>query len=169
VASQEDQTVEYVIATRELGPQAIFSIRERRATADLPGFLSAAFADLFGRLGLLGIRPAGHPFVLYHAFGPVDVDAEVCVPIDTSASAAGRIGSRELPAMTVARTLHVGRYEDLGAAYRALTEWIDRNGFEAAGPVQERYLNGPGDGAAPTEYRTEVEIPIVQAAVAIPA
>ena len=70
--------------------------------------------------------------------------------------------------MTVARTLHVGPYEDLGAAYRALTEWIDRNGLEAAGPVQERYLNGPGDGATPAEYRTEVEIPVVPGAVAVP-
>ena len=47
--------------------------------------------------------------------------------------------------MTVGRTLQHGPYEDLGAAYRALTDWINRNGLEAAGPVQERYLNGPGD------------------------
>jgi effector-binding domain-containing protein len=63
----------------------------------------------------------------------------------------------------------VGPYEDLGGAYRALTEWIDRNGLEVAGPVQERYLNGPGDLVSPAEYRTEVEIPIIRTAVAIPA
>ncbi|MGZ8437128.1 MAG: GyrI-like domain-containing protein [Candidatus Limnocylindrales bacterium] len=160
--------MDYVIATRELGPESVLSIRERRSSPDIPGFLSGAFGELFGRLGLLGVQPAGHPFVIYHAFGPNDIDAEVCVPIAEGVSATGRIRSRELPAVTVARTLHVGPYDDLGAAYRALTEWINRNGLEAAGPVQERYLNGPGDGAAPTEYRTEVEIPVVPAAVAVP-
>ena len=161
--------MEYVIATRELERQPILSIRERRATAAVPEFLRGAFGELFGRMGLLGIGPSGPPFVIYHAFGAVDIDAEVCVPIEATASATGRIGSRELPAMTVARTLHVGPYEDLGAAYRALTEWVAGHGFEAAGPVQERYLNGPGDGATPNEFQTEVEIPIVPAPVAVPA
>ncbi len=161
--------MEYVIATRELAAQAVLSIRDRQAASDVPAFLSGAFGELFGRLGLLGVPPAGHPFVIYHAFGPADMDAEVCVPIAQAASATGRIQSRELPAMTVARTLHVGPYEGLGATYRALTEWIERNGLGAAGPVQERYLNGPGDGVGPAEYRTEVEITIVPSAVAIPA
>ena len=161
--------MEYVIATRELGPQEVFSIRDQIAPSEIPGFLQGAFAELFRRLGLLGVPPAGHPFVIYHAFGPSEIDAEVCVPISQAATATGRIESRQLPAMTVARTLHVGPYEELGAAYRALTDWVERHGLEAGGPVQERYLNGPGDGAIATDYRTEVEIPIVRAEVAVPA
>jgi effector-binding domain-containing protein len=157
--------MEYVIATRELGPQDVFSIRDRIPTADIPTFLQGAFAELFGRLGLLGIPPLGAPFVVYHDFGSAEIDAEVCVPIARPASAHGRIGSRQLPAVTVARTLHVGPYEDLGAAYGALTDWIERKGLTAAGPLQERYLNGPGEAATPAEYRTEVEIPILPATV----
>jgi effector-binding domain-containing protein len=161
--------MEYVIVTRDLEPQTVFSIRERHAAPDVPQFLAEAFGDLFGRLGLLGVRPAGHPFVIYHGFGPAEIDAEVCVPIVDPASAAGRIRSRDLPAMTVARTLHVGPYEELGTAYRALTSWIERSGVEATGPVQERYLNGPGDGAAPVDYRTEIEMPIARLPVGAPA
>ena len=75
---------------------------------------------------------------------------------------------RVLPAMTVAWTLHVGPYEDLTVAYSAITDWIQGIGLEAAGPVQERYLNGPGDDVTPAEYRTEVEIPVaLVAAVAL--
>lgn len=161
--------MDYVIAKRELGPQPILGIRDRRAAADVPGFLTEAFGELFGRLGLLGMAPAGHPFVIYHAFGPNHIDAEVCVPIAEVATTMGRIRSRELAAMTVASTLHVGPYEELGAACRALTDWINQHGLGAAGPVQECYLNGPGDVVTPAEYRTEVEIPIVPATVAIPA
>lgn len=161
--------MDYVIATRDLPPQPIVSIRDRRAAGDIPRFLGEAFQELFGRLRLLGAGAAGPPFTIYHEFGPDGIDAEVCVPLARPVSAKGRIRDRVLPASTVARTLHVGRYEDLGAAYGALTSWIARRGFESAGPVQERYLNGPADGVPPTEYRTEVEIPIVSRAVAVPA
>ena len=161
--------MDYVIALRELGPQDVFSIRDRLAPAEIPTFLQGAFTELFGRLGLLGVQPAGHPFVIYHAFGPSDMDAEVCVPIAQPGTATGRITSRRLPGETVVGTLHVGPYEELGGAYRALTEWIAGNGLEASGPVRERYLNRPGDGVGPAEFRTEVEIPVVHAAVAVPA
>jgi hypothetical protein len=33
--------------------------------------------------------------------------------------------------------------------------------------MQERYLNGPGDGVPPAEYRTEIEIPVVPAPVPV--
>ena len=164
--------MDYAIATRELAPQPIVSLRDRRAAADLPAFLGHAFGELFGRLGLLGVTPAGEPFVIYHEFGPDGIDAEVCVPVAEFVSATGRIQTRVLPAVTVARTLHVGPYEELGAAYAALTAWVGDHGYEAAGPTQERYLNGPGGAGEPVwpaEYRTEVEIPILPRAVPVPA
>ncbi len=134
----------------------------------LPGFLKAAFPELFRRLSLLGVRPAGPPFVIYHQFGTEGIDAEVSVPTAGPVTATGKIKSRVLPAMTVARTLHVGPYEKLGEAYAAVSAWIKRNGFEAAGPIQERYLDGPGDRVASTEYRTEIEMPIVPSVVVAP-
>jgi effector-binding domain-containing protein len=73
-----------------------------------------------------------------------------------------------LPAMTVARTVHVGPYEQLGAAYMATWNWIRSRGCELAGPVRERYLNGPGDRIAATKDRTQIEMPIVPLVVAAP-
>ena len=123
----------YVVTTHELAQQPVVSIRERRVQQAIPEFLSGAFGELFGTLGLLGAAPAGPPSVIYHVFGPDGIDAEVCVPVDRGMKATGRIEYRVLPAMTVARTLHVGRYEDLGAAYAAVKDWIQRNGHEAVG------------------------------------
>jgi effector-binding domain-containing protein len=160
--------MDYVITTHDAPELSIVSIRDRCPTGGIPGFAGGAFRELFGRLHLLGVAPAGHPFVIYHEFGPDGVDAEVCVPIDRLVSASGTIKSRTLHAQTVARTVHVGPYEDLGAAYAVLTHWIGSKGFESAGPVRERYLNGPADQVSPTEYRTEIEIPIVTAPVAVP-
>jgi effector-binding domain-containing protein len=153
--------MDYVIATHPVQAQAIVSIRDRRKQHELPGFLKAAFPELFGRLRLLRVSPAGPPFVIYHEFGTEGTDAEVSVPIDEPVAAAGKIEIRVLPAMTVARTVHVGSYEKLGDAYAAVWDWVRGHGFEAAGPVRERYLDGPGDDVAPSEYRTEIEVPIV--------
>ncbi len=160
--------MDYPVATYQIGSQPIVSIRARTSQTDLPRLLQAAFAELFGRLGTLGVNPSGPPSVIYHEFTPDGVDAEVCVPIRSAVVGEGRIQSRVLPPMTVARTIHVGRYEDMEGAYAAVADWITRHGLEAAGPVQERYLNGPGDAATPLEYRTEVEIPVVPAAAPIP-
>lgn len=155
---------EYEVVARELAEQPIVSIRERHPQAQIPVFLGWAFGDLFSHLKLLGVDPAGAPFVIYHALGPDDIDAEVCVPVTQPVTASGRTQMRVLPAMTVAHTLHVGPYEELEAAYAAVNAWITRQGFEAAGPIQERYLNGPGEAATPADYQTELEIPIVAAA-----
>jgi effector-binding domain-containing protein len=160
--------MDYLIATRELPKQPIVSMRDRRPQQELPAFLGEAFGALFGKLGLLGVAPSGPPFVIYHEFGPDGVDAEVCLPIAEAVTGISEPRSRVLPPVTVASTLHVGRYEKLTAAYAALMEWIRRHEFEAAGPAQERYLSGPGDGVLPEEYRTELEIPIVPAAAAVP-
>ena len=160
--------MDYLIATHHLNLQAIVSIRAWRKQDDLPEFLKAAFPELLGRLRLLGVTPSGPPFVIYHEFGADGIDAEVSVPIGRPFAAAGRIQSRVLPATTVARTLHVGPYEKLGDAYKALWSWIRSHEFEVAGPVRERYLNGPGDREASIEYRTEIEMPIVPLVVAAP-
>lgn len=160
--------MDYLIASHHVEPQAIYSIRERRTRDDLPRFLKAAFPELLGRLRLLGVTPSGPPFVIYHEFGTQGIDAEVSVPIDAPIVVAGKVESRVLPEMTVARTLHLGPYEKLEDAYTALRTWIRGHEFEIAGPVQERYLNGPGDHVASDEYRTEIEMPIVPAVIVAP-
>ena len=149
----------HAVTTIDLPEQFVVAIRERHAPADIPSFLGAAFADLFGRLGLMGGRPAGPPFVTYHEFGPVEIDAEVCVPVDRQLGTSGRVRSHAIPAMTVARTLHVGPYDQIGPAHLALTDWLADHDLDPIGPVRERYLVGPGDFGNPRDYRTEVEVP----------
>lgn len=160
--------MDYMITTHHVEPQPIVSIRDRRKQDALPGFIKTAIPELLGRLRLLGVGPSDPPFVIYHDFGAEGIDAEVSVPIGEPVVAAGRIESRVIPAMTVARAVHVGPYEQLGDAYAALWNWIRRHELEAAGSIQERYLKGPGDRVASSEYQTEIEMPVVPLVVAVP-
>ena len=88
----------YEIAAHHVEPQAIVSIRDRRKQDDLPAFIKAAFPDLLGRLRLLGVRPSGPPFVIYHQFGADGIDAEVAIPIDASVTATSLAPEGSTPA-----------------------------------------------------------------------
>ncbi len=159
--------MEYEVVTTETAEQVVVSIREKLPQDRMPAFIGSTMGELFGFLGRSGVEPVAPPFVIYYEFGPHEIDAEVCVPIAALIEGTDRIRASVIPRMTVARTLHVGPYEQLGEAYRAISEWTDEHGIEPAGPVRERYLNGPGDdGAAPADYRTEIEVPIALVAAA---
>lgn len=157
----------YAIARRDVPEQRMVSVRERLATADMPAFVGRAYGELYGYLGRSGVTPGGEPFVIYHSFGPDGVDAEVCVPVTVEVEPTERIVARVLPATTVAETLHIGPYDELGEAYSALTGWIGFHGLEVVGPVRERYLNAPGPDVPPEAYRTVVEMPVAEAAIPV--
>jgi effector-binding domain-containing protein len=157
----------YDIVQHDLRPQPVISVREHLDQEQLPAFFGRALGDLYAHLGRHGVPPRGAPFVIYHAFGPNGIDAEVCLPVPTAVPASDRVDYRVLPSATVVETLHVGPYDELGHAYEALVDWIGDHGFEAAGPFRERYLTEPGPGIAPANYRTIVQIPIEQAPVLV--
>jgi effector-binding domain-containing protein len=158
----------YAVTTFRIPAQRVVSIRSRVRDADLPEFLGMAFAEIYGYLTDTDVEPDGHPSVLYHEFGP-EIDAEVAVPIKTDVVPAGRMTVRCLPAMTVARTWHVGPYELLSEAYAALTRWTKDRDLAPVGPVREHYLTGVADGVPPERYRTVIDLPVMPVATLTPA
>lgn len=158
------------ITIRHIPDQWVVSTRGRVPESAIPDLLGRSFGAIFGYLGRLGIEATGHPFVIYHEFGAGAIDAEVCAPIATEIAPEirpdGEIGVRLLAGGPVAQTLHVGPYEELARTYDGLTAWIRDNGHEVSGPVCERYLTGIADGVDPATYRTEIEMPIEEAATA---
>ena len=157
----------YEIALREVPEQPIVSIRERVSESDMPGFIGRCYGQLYSRLGSFGVTPSGPPMVIYHAFGPDLIDAEVCVPVDMVVPTPAPFVSRALPATHVASTLHVGPYNELGKAYDALNEWITQHEYQASDPVYVRYLTQPGRNVPESEYQTIIEMPIVATAVPV--
>ena len=66
----------------------------------------------------------------------------------------------ECKATKMAVYLYVGPYEKVGDAYTKLFQFIDQNGFQAAGPTMEKYLDMNPDAVKPEERRTEINIPV---------
>lgn len=148
------------VEERTARPAAV--VRAHVPRDDIAAFLSGAFGEVVGTVAQQGASVAGPPF---GRWTPDERGFEVAAgfPVDRPVLASGRVVPDELPAGTVAVTLHTGAYDDVGAAYQAVTAWLAAHRMTVAGEPWESYLDGP-DVATP---RTEVCMPC--AGVAAPA
>ena len=101
-----------------------------------------------------GLRNDGHNIFVYHhatvAGEPMDVDfgVEVTGPFDGE----GEVVPTQTPAGEVVSTVHIGPYDRLADAYRAIEAWREAHGREFAGHSWEIY-GDPTDDPATLEVR----------------
>lgn len=122
--------------------------------------VQASFARLYGRISEAGSTPSGPPFLIASqpANGVMEVEVGApCAPVPEPAP--GMHGAR-LEAGRAAVLVHRGPYEQIGQAYDRVFEWIGRNGYSPAGAPREVYLNGPAEVQTPSEYLTEIIVPV---------
>jgi effector-binding domain-containing protein len=96
-----------------------------------------------------GITP-GRNVMLYHDDVP---NVEVGVEVRGGFSTVGRVVPSTLPGGRVVTTTHRGRYEELGAAHRAVIDACDERGLERLGARWEIYGHQFGSSSVP-----EVEV-----------
>ncbi len=102
------------------------------------------------------------PIYSHHfRMSPDIFDFEIGVPVAGPIATVGRVHAGELPAATVARTVHRGPYEGLGAAWGELDAWIAANGHTPAPNLWEFYVTGPESSADPADWRTELNRPLI--------
>ena len=125
------------------------------------------FARLFAAVAEAGLTPAGPPMARFdlNLSDPDDADYEVAVPITlgshgTMPDNAGDVRSDTMPAHYALVTTHKGPYDEIGAGYAALTEELNSLGYAVTGPASEVYLVGSDSGAAPSDFITEVRLPV---------
>jgi len=123
------------------------------------------FQRLYGWIGPRGHSVTGPPMGVYLTSPPTpDAPArfEVWVPIEDAATVFGPdesgLGIRQVDAMDVARTRHVGPYDQIGRTYAKLQQWIADHKYEIAGPPMEIYLSPPD--TPPEKITTEILIPV---------
>ncbi len=106
-----------------------------------------------------GIQPEGTVYARYRdrddGPGRFDTDAGFVVaqPVTTDET----VEAITLPGGTMAVTTHVGPYDRVGEAYRALEAWLGEQGAELAEAPWEEYVDGPEVDEA--QRRTIVVMP----------
>lgn len=143
----------------ELEQQSIAVIRDHVAIDNIAAFLGDAFSEVLALIERQELTPTGPPFGRYRptADGGFDVDAGF--PIRGGVTPQGRVEASTLPGGATAHALHVGSYGTVGAAYRAIPDWLADNSCVATAEPWESYLDGP-ESANP---RTEVFWPYERA------
>jgi DNA-binding transcriptional MerR regulator len=132
VVLADEPPLTLAVVTREVDPERI--VRD-------VGVMAAELARLAAR-GRWVPDPDGAWCGLYPLDLPERPVVTLGLPLARPAEAEGAELVR-LPGATVARTLHVGAYDELPLAYAALLSWAHERGREAAGPFRETYLAAP--------------------------
>ena len=145
----------YDVDLVDLQEQHAAVVRGHVPIDEIPGFLGDAFGEVARVTAEQGLRLAGAPFGRYRLVGSGLMDAEAGFPVRGTVSAHGRVRPTTLPGGRTARTLHVGDYSGVGAAYQAVQDWLTEKGYVGDGEPWESYLDAPD---AP-QTRTEVFFP----------
>jgi AraC family transcriptional regulator len=85
---------------------------------------------------------------------------EIRIPVAAGTKAEAPFLVKELPQSTTTAVTLRGDYAKIAKRYGEIYDWIDENGYEPAGPLIEVYLIHRGAGVPPSEYRTEVHVPV---------
>jgi effector-binding domain-containing protein len=151
--------MEYRCELLDRPAQPALVVRTRTPVQGLPQAIGQAFGAIMQCAGQLGIQPCGAPFVAYHNMDMADLDIEIGFPFAQSLAGKGNVLVGEIPGGRAAACLHVGPYDQVGAAYDALSQWMQANGHVPTGVAYEFYLNDP-QVTPPAELQTQVVFPL---------
>lgn len=147
------------IVQTEQRPTAV--IRFTIPRAEIQNVMGPAIGEVMAAVAAQGVAPAGPVFSRHFRMDPEIFDFEVGVPVAAPVAAAGRVVASELPAATVARTNYRGGYEGLGAAWCEFGAWIEANAHTPAEELWEYYAAGPESSPDPSNWRTELNRPLI--------
>jgi effector-binding domain-containing protein len=129
--------------------------------AEIRNVMGPGMGELMATVAAQGIAPAGPLFSHHLRMVPDIFDFEIGVPVAEPVSPAGRVQPGRLPATQVARTVYHGPYEGLGAAWGEFDAWIAANGHTPCPDLWECYAAGPESSPDPSNWRTELNRPLM--------
>jgi DNA-binding transcriptional MerR regulator/predicted transcriptional regulator YdeE len=167
----EEQVSTYDVILKRVEPLLVASVRAILPNHSASGSL---FGEVYEALGshvgeALGPHPeqGGQTLVLWYdtEHKEHDVDGAAAFMLRCRVPESGRMKVHELPAATMAATIHHGSYNTLGDAHEAILRWIEANGYRIVGPDRELnlYHTMPIRHDDPS-YVTEIQYPVEKAA-----
>jgi AraC family transcriptional regulator len=110
------------------------------------------------------LMPAGNFFGMYlNSPGQVkeeELQWRLGFPVAADSVVAAPLLKGECKATQMAVYLYVGPYEKVGDAYGKIFEFVEKDGYKAAGPTIEKYLDMNPDAVKPEERKTEINVPV---------
>lgn len=151
----EGYCMNYKIELKNIEPVTVAAIRFKGQYKDVGKYISKIYKELKG-------KAEGAPFSCYYdGEYREEADIEICVPASKVVNPS-EVTMRQLPQIKALYTTHVGPYESLNLAYKAIFDYAQENNIKCVIPSRETYLKGPGwiFKGNPNKYITEIVIPI---------
>lgn len=151
----EEDCMNYQIEVKDIVAVKVATIRYKGKYSEVGKSFGKIYKALKGDTN-------GNPFNCYfdgeyqeHA------DIEACVPT-TKQVCDSEIVIKVLPQIKAISTIHVGTYESINMAYKAIFDYAQEHNICCKVPSREIYIKGPGMifKGNPNNYITEVLIPI---------
>jgi effector-binding domain-containing protein len=146
--------VEPAVVTVE--PVTTAVIRRVVAMDRIGEFFDSAFRSIAATATGQDAAIAGPAFALYHSMPTHEVDLEVGFRTLRAVRVDGDVTAGSLPGGRVARAVHAGGYDGLGAAWQQLGAWIGEQGGAPGAVFWEVYVTEPNPQMDPADLRTEL-------------
>lgn len=159
---REEGVMPYQVTTKELPAQYAAIHRFRSTAATISRDVGSGYARIGAAVAAAGIPCSGPPYLVMTEVFDEETPGEIQLgfPVAGPFPDAGDVVCEQIPALTVAYTLHRGPYDEVGPAYHTVQGWIQEHGHEVTGPPREVYLTDPAETQDPADYLTEVQFPI---------
>ncbi|MGA9275533.1 GyrI-like domain-containing protein [Ilumatobacter sp.] len=144
----------------EVEPRVTASVRAVVSMSEIREFFDRSFGLLAGVIERQKLTITGPAFALYRGEPGETADVELGFETDPQPTPEGDVTVGRLRGGRVARTVHVGNYDNLATSWQRLRDWIDDQGLSAAAEFWEVYLTEPTPDADPDDMRTELNWPI---------
>jgi effector-binding domain-containing protein len=159
---REDSLSTHDVILKHVEPQLVASVR---TIVPRHNDISPLYGEVYEALGNCADQ-CGQSLAIWYDddYQDQNVDGEAAFTVRSRVPERGRMHVHELPAATMAATVHQGSYNTLIDAHEAILKWIEANGYHLTGPSREVYLYNtmPIDHDDPS-YITEVQFPVKKA------
>jgi effector-binding domain-containing protein len=149
-----------VVKIQKVEPFAYFCLKHKGPFSDMQEVIQRLMLESQTQ----NVFPSGPLMGIYYSspeqVKPDQMEWEVGFPVTPHALVQPPLEYKEWNFTEVAVSTHKGPYEKAGETIAKMMEWMGANGYEAAGPVMERYMDMDPEETKPQDLTTEIWIPV---------
>jgi effector-binding domain-containing protein len=151
--------MDYKIEVKEETTQPVLAVRFRSSVEELPAQLGRIYGSIINYIQGSGGTTPLIPYVAYFNMDMQDLDLEAGFTVTEAISGEGEIVAGEIPAGKQVFCTHKGPYAASEAAYKEMTEWMQKNQCIPTGVAYEFYLNSQEE-VPESELLTRIIFPL---------
>jgi effector-binding domain-containing protein len=137
--------MDYQIEVVETDVVPALSIRTRCPYSKLVPKAFASFEAIEDYLSTLDEEPSDRPFIAFYNQDKEDMDVELGYPVSKELAGNSDIEASQIPGGKKLTCLYKGPYQQMEAAYHAMSGYIGEKGLNPTGVMYKTYLNTPGE------------------------